>query len=142
MEKIEFYTDADIAKLLGVRAGTVRKWRVRNKQAGNRRLGPPYEFYGHRVVYPKAGFEAWVTGTTEQDGVVRHNRPPTAAPDAEVAAEVLVATKGDPELTVDPPAKPTPDVPARTRRAKKTQPAAAIPAEALGELEALSGAST
>lgn len=73
-----YYTEAQVAALLGKHPVTVRKWRVKNKQIGLIKHGPPYEFRGHNVVYPKDKFRSWCSQVRVVDGVPRINLPITA----------------------------------------------------------------
>lgn len=78
MEHEDFFTDAQIARMLGVNPVTVRQWRVKNKRAGCIQYGPPYEIHGSNVVYPKAQFRAWCAGVVVVGGVPQLNLPASA----------------------------------------------------------------
>lgn len=75
----DFYTAEQVAVLLGVHPVTVRRWRTRNKTSGSLRHGPPYEYRGARVVYPKELFRHWCARIQVIDGVPRMNLPITAS---------------------------------------------------------------
>lgn len=85
-------SSADVAELLGVHPVTVRRWRVRNKEAGHIKEGPPYEYRGRTIVYPTQAFKEWCARTTVVGGVVRANAPPSVVP----------------ELAPEPAAQPAP----------------------------------
>lgn len=74
----DYYTEPQVAALLGVHPGSVRRWRSLNKKIGLIKHGPPYEFRGARVVYPKDRFQAWCTQVRKVGGVPRINLPITA----------------------------------------------------------------
>lgn len=71
----EFFTDEQVARMLGKHPVTVRKWRTKNKDLGVIQYGPPYEFRGHNVVYPKSQFYEWCAKVQVVDGVPRMNLP-------------------------------------------------------------------
>lgn len=85
-----FHTDNEIALMLGVNPVTVRKWRVKNRQAGCIKFGPPYEYRGPNVVYPKDKFSAWCSQVRMEGGIPRINMPVSAtiALPTEARAEV------------------------------------------------------
>ena len=72
----DFFTDVQIAKMLGYNPVTLRQWRVKNKKLGEVRYGPPYEIRGGSVVYPKKAFREWCAGVQVVGGVPRVNLPP------------------------------------------------------------------
>lgn len=74
----DYFTDEQIAVMLGKHPVTVRRWRSLNKQAGAIKYGPPYEYRGSRVVYPKEGFRQWCAQVVKVDGVPHINLPITA----------------------------------------------------------------
>lgn len=74
----DFFTTDQVAVLLGVHPVTVRRWRSLNTKHGAIKYGPPYEYRGARVVYPKAQFRQWCGQVTKVDGVPRINLPITA----------------------------------------------------------------
>lgn len=74
----DFYTDVQIAKLLGKNPVTVRKWRVKNKELGMIKYGPPYEFRGPNVVYSKRAFATWCGQVQMVNGVPCINLPISA----------------------------------------------------------------
>ena len=76
----EYFTDRQVATMLGYNPVTLRRWRVKNKQAGGIKYGPPYEFHGARVLYPKAGFYTWCRNVRVINGVPHINAPITADP--------------------------------------------------------------
>lgn len=83
-----FFTDVEIARMLGKNPVTVRKWRTRNTKVGCIKYGPPYEYHGPNVVYPKDKFSAWCTQVKMIGGVPHMNAPIDAnipLPQAEVA---------------------------------------------------------
>lgn len=74
----DFFTTEQVAIMLGVHPVTVRRWRSFNKDVGAIKYGPPYEYRGARVVYPKERFRSWCGQVTKVDGVPRINLPITA----------------------------------------------------------------
>lgn len=70
-----FLSDEQVARQLGVHPVTVRRWRAKNKKAGCIKFGPPYEFRGPNVVYPKSTFSEWCRAVRVVDGVPRMNLP-------------------------------------------------------------------
>lgn len=70
-----FFRDTQIAAMLGVNPVTVRQWRVKNREAGRIQYGPPYEYRGRYVVYPKPAFRAWCAAVKVVDGVPHMNLP-------------------------------------------------------------------
>jgi hypothetical protein len=78
MTERDYFTDTQIASMLGVNPVTVRQWRVKNKRLGVIRYGPPYEFRGPQVVYPKPKFREWCAAVPIVNGVPRVNLPVTA----------------------------------------------------------------
>lgn len=89
------YTTKQVAFMLGLTDVSVRRWRVKNKQVGMIKYGPPYEYHGAAVVYPKEGFTRWCTQLRMVNGAPHINlpitadvalpRPSTAQPEAELA---------------------------------------------------------
>lgn len=77
-ERCDFFTTPQVAVMLGVHVVTVRKWRTKNKDVGCIKFGPPYEFRGANVVYPKVGFRTWCSQVAMVDGVPRINLPVSA----------------------------------------------------------------
>ena len=75
----DYFTTDQVAVLLGVHTVTVRRWRSWNKDAGAIKHGPPYEYRGSRVVYPKDKFRDWCSQVTKVDGVTRMNLPITSS---------------------------------------------------------------
>lgn len=75
-----FLTSAEVAQLLGVHPVTVRRWRVRNKEAGYIKEGPPYLIRGRSVAYPTDAFKAWCGESHTVDGVVHANAPASTDP--------------------------------------------------------------
>ncbi len=73
-----FFTDLQVAALLGRNPVTVRKWRVKNKEAGCIKFGPPYEYRGPNVVYPKDKFAAWCKQVRMVNGVPCMDMPVTS----------------------------------------------------------------
>lgn len=73
-----FFTDVQVAAMLGLNPVTVRKWRTKNKKLGLIKYGPPYEFRGPNVVYPKDRFATWCSQVQVVDGVPRANLPISA----------------------------------------------------------------
>jgi hypothetical protein len=75
----DYFTDTQIAKLLGVNPVTARQWRVKNKKLGELRYGPPYEITsdGH-VRYPRSKFREWCAGVRVVGGVPHVNLPTSA----------------------------------------------------------------
>lgn len=71
----KYFSDRQVALLLGMRTGSVRRWRQKNKAAGELKYGPPYEYRGANVVYPVEAFRRWCSQTTVKDGVVCWNMP-------------------------------------------------------------------
>lgn len=60
MEREEFYTEQEMAELLGYKLSTMKK---------NRCMGtnhPPFMKLGGRIVYPKEDYRKWVQGLTKQ----------------------------------------------------------------------------
>lgn len=87
------FTDQQVAIMLGYHPVTIRTWRKKNKQAGCIKFGPPYEYHGANVLYPKDKFREWCAQVTVVDGVPRMNVPlnaPMVLPD-ETAQEVANA---------------------------------------------------
>lgn len=80
-----YYTDTQIAAMLGKNPATVRRWRVQNKRLGVIKYGPPYEFHGHNVVYPKQKFREWCAQVRVVGGVPKMNLPLSA--DRELLAD-------------------------------------------------------
>lgn len=74
----DYFTTDQVAALLGVHSVTVRRWRSWNKAANAIKYGPPYEYRGPRVVYPKRRFREWCSQVKKVDGVPRINLPITA----------------------------------------------------------------
>lgn len=72
------FTDLQIAVMLGYHPVTIRNWRKKNKVAGCIKFGPPYEYHGAKVLYPKDKFHQWCTQVTVVDGVPRMNLPVNA----------------------------------------------------------------
>lgn len=89
----EFLTTPQVAVLLGYNQVTLRRWRTKNKEAGEIRYGPPYEIRGGRVLYPKRGFYTWCSQVRVVGGVPRMNLPVTAAPAFAVALQQRSAVK-------------------------------------------------
>lgn len=89
---VDYFTADQVASLLGVHSVTVRRWRTLNKAAGELRHGPPYEFRGSRVVYPKDAFRDWCSSVRVVDGVPRLNLPLTSAIPPPVAATLQQQT--------------------------------------------------
>lgn len=77
-ESDRFYTSHEIAQLLGVNAVSVRRWRTKNKAAGALVYGPPYEYRGPNVVYPKRAFTEWCKQVRMVNGVPNINLPVSA----------------------------------------------------------------
>lgn len=77
-EQESFYTDVEIAAMLGVHPVTVRKWRKKNVPLGCIKHGPPYEYRGANVVYPKDKFSTWCSQVRIVGGVPRINLPISA----------------------------------------------------------------
>lgn len=71
----QFFTDVQVARMLGKNPVTVRKWRVKNTKVGCIKYGPPYEYHGSNVVYPKDKFSAWCSAVEIVGGVPRMNMP-------------------------------------------------------------------
>lgn len=71
----DYFTDTQVAALLGVHPVSVRRWRTLNKKIGLIKHGPPYEFRGARVVYPKEGFRDWCSQVRKVNGVPSINLP-------------------------------------------------------------------
>lgn len=88
----EYFTTEQVASLLGVHSASVRRWRTLNKAAGELRHGPPYEYRGSRVVYPKESFHKWCANVQVVDGVPRSNLPLTATIPPPVAATLQQQT--------------------------------------------------
>lgn len=74
-EPIQYLTDVQVAAMLGKNPVTVRKWRVKNTKAGCIKFGPPYEYHGHNVAYPKHLFHEWCSAVRVINGVPRINAP-------------------------------------------------------------------
>lgn len=74
-QQTEYFTDYQVAAMLGKHPVTVRKWRVKNTEAGCIKFGPPYEYRGPNVVYPKQDFATWCTQVRMVDGVPHINLP-------------------------------------------------------------------
>lgn len=74
----DFFTATQVATMLGVHDVTVRRWRSWNSKLGVIKYGPPYEYRGSRVVYPKAKFRQWCTQLQVVNGVPRINLPVSA----------------------------------------------------------------
>lgn len=77
-EPPSYFTDSQVAAMLGIHPVTVRKWRGKNKVYGAIKFGPPYEYRGPKVVYPKAAFRTWCSQIRLVDGVPRINLPISA----------------------------------------------------------------
>lgn len=90
-----FFTDMQIARMLGVNAVTVRQWRVKNKKAGAIKHGPPYEYRGSQVVYPKVKFREWCAAVDVVGGVPRANLPASANLEEIQQATANVEAPGD-----------------------------------------------
>lgn len=75
----DYFSTEQVASLLGVHPASVRRWRTLNKATGELRHGPPYEYRGSRVVYPKESFHKWCADVQVVGGVPRSNLPLTAA---------------------------------------------------------------
>lgn len=71
----DFFSDEQVARMLGLHPVTVRKWRGKNTKAGCIKFGPPYEYHGANVVYPKDQFSAWCGQVKVVGGVPRMNMP-------------------------------------------------------------------
>lgn len=69
------FTDVEVARLLGINPASVRRWRTKNKEAGCIKYGPPYEYHGNNVRYPKQQFREWCAAVTVIDGVPHLNFP-------------------------------------------------------------------
>lgn len=74
----DFFTDTQVAAMLGKHPVTIRKWRKKNQLANCIKFGPPYEYRGNNVVYPKAKFRTWCSQVQVVDGVPRINLPVSA----------------------------------------------------------------
>lgn len=74
----DYFTTEQVAALLGKHPVSVRRWRSLNKKIGLIKHGPPYEFRGANVVYPKDKFHQWCTQLRVVDGVPRINLPVSA----------------------------------------------------------------
>lgn len=79
------FTDTQVAALLGKHPVTVRKWRAKNTEAGCVKYGPPYEYHGTNVWYPKAKFREWCAQVRMVNGVPHMNLPVVAAEVAHAA---------------------------------------------------------
>lgn len=77
-ESVDYYTTDQVAALLGRHPVTLRKWRTENKKIGLIKYGPPYEYRGHNLVYPKEQFAQWVSQIQMVNGVPHMNLPITA----------------------------------------------------------------
>lgn len=71
----DYFTDVEIAQMLGRHEVTVRKWRAKNTRAGYIKYGPPYEYRDHNVVYPKQAFREWCAAVEVINGVPHLNLP-------------------------------------------------------------------
>lgn len=91
------FKDTEIARMLGVNPVTVRQWRVKNKKLGEIKHGPPYEYRGSEVVYPKSKFREWCAAVEVVGGVPRVNLPPSADIEA-----IQQATANAEARSVDP----------------------------------------
>lgn len=91
---VKYFTEAQIAILLGTPRAALRARRQRNNEAGRMAYGPPYEFHGADVVYPVAAFRRWCAEVPVEGGATRSNTPAlppcplgdplaTASPDTE-----------------------------------------------------------
>lgn len=74
----DYFTTEQVAAMLGKHPASVRRWRTFNKRMGVIKYGPPYEFRGFNVVYPKAAFRDWCANLQVVDGVPRVNLPISA----------------------------------------------------------------
>ena len=90
-----YFVDTEIARMLGVNAVTVRQWRVKNKKLGELRYGPPYQYRGNEVVYPKQKFREWCATVEVVGGVPRANLPVSADLAAIQQATAKAEDKGD-----------------------------------------------
>lgn len=89
----EYFTDRQVAKLLGMNPTTLRRWRMKNKAAGGIKYGPPYEIHGSRILYPKARFYTWCSQVRVVDGVPHINAPITSDPSVLAELEQLSTAK-------------------------------------------------
>lgn len=71
----EYFTDAQLARMLGLNPVTLRKWRTKNKKLGVIKYGPPYEFHGPNVLYPAGKFREWCSQVRMVNGVPCMNLP-------------------------------------------------------------------
>jgi hypothetical protein len=88
------FTELQVAAMLGYHPVTIRKWRVKNTNAGCIKFGPPYEYHGRNVLYPKDQYRAWFNHVEVIDGVPRMNAPikaRIALPSEDQAQEVAHA---------------------------------------------------
>lgn len=81
------FTELQVAAMLGYNPVTIRKWRGKNAKAGCIKHGPPYEYHGRFVLYPKAAYRAWFNHIEVIDGVPRMNAPIKAHIDLPVGEE-------------------------------------------------------
>lgn len=89
----EFFTDRQVASLLGYNPVSLRRWRVKNKLAGAIVYGPPYVLRASRVLYPKQLFWQWCSKVKVEGGVPKMNLPVTADPHLVEELEQLSTVK-------------------------------------------------
>ena len=75
IDRDEYFTDTQVAAMLGKHPVTVRKWRSKNTLAGCIKYGPPYEYRGQNVVYPVSLFRKWCASVQMINGVPHMNLP-------------------------------------------------------------------
>lgn len=73
--RVRYLSDIQVAAALGFHPVTLRKWRAKNKQVGEIKHGPPYEYRGVSVVYPEDKFQAWLDARQTIDGVTHYRAP-------------------------------------------------------------------
>lgn len=88
-----YFTAAQVAALLGMNPVSVRRWRALNKKVGAIKHGPPYEFRGRLVVYPKKAFYDWCASVKLVGGVPHMNLPVSAVPEVTAELEQLATVK-------------------------------------------------
>lgn len=70
------FSETAVALVLGRDVDTIRKWRIKNKEAGRVAYGPPYGINeAGAVLYPKDDFAAWCKRVRMVDGVPRMDLP-------------------------------------------------------------------
>lgn len=72
------FAASEVALMLGVNRRRLEEWQIKNTQVGAIKYGPPYEYRGPDVVYPKEAFRVWCAQVRRVGGVPRMDLPISA----------------------------------------------------------------